>query len=73
MQPAPPEGGMVDRHALGMGAGALVTVVGIAAIASVSPVAGAGAAAIVVGLFVVFTMYLLRMLNAFGFGADQLF
>ncbi|WP_247010228.1 hypothetical protein [Halorientalis litorea] len=58
---------MVDKYSLGMLTGALLAVGGLVAIASVSLVAGAGATAIVVGLVLLFGMYMLKMLSAFGF------
>jgi len=64
---------MVDKYTLGMLTGALLAVGGLAAIASVSLVAGAGATAVVVGLLLLLTIYALKMLRAFGLSADQLF
>jgi len=58
---------MVDKYTLGMAVGALLAIGGLAAIASVSLVAGAGATAVVVGLVLLFAMYMLKMLRAFGF------
>lgn len=58
---------MVDKYSLGMLTGALLAVGGLVAIASVSLVAGAGAAAIVAGLVLLFGMYMMKMLSAFGF------
>ena len=64
---------MVDTNGVVGVVGALVVVGGIGLIASVDPVAGAGAALLVVGLVAVVTVFVQKLLGSMGMSLSQLF